>query len=261
MACAIEGKQLDSVKFLVSKGASISGVGAVGAAALKNDLSLVQYLISAGAPVEDHCSTITYEPIGVAIDNNNESMVHTLLEAGAHAHCTLKVSEYSGFYETPLSKSAKKEKPNLNIVNDLIDHGALLNYADETVALSEPIRYAILGDHLDLVNLLLNRGAYLPRNSICDLNNSYNIAELLLEHGESAKNICTKGNSTIYGKRSADIVKLLIANGANVNVVNKDDETALELDATMESYTDIKKLLIDSGIDMNILSHQRAFFW
>jgi len=48
-----------------------------------------------------------------------------------------------------------------------------------------------------------------------------------------------------------EIVKLLLEAGADVNVKNKDGETAL-MKASYNGYTEIVKMLIDAGADVNI---------
>ena len=67
-------------------------------------------------------------------------------------------------------------------------------------------------------------------------------------------NIKDKDGGTAIGVSSQDghleIVKLLIANGADVNICDNQDVTALLL-ASQNGYVEVVKLLLDKGANVN----------
>ncbi|KAG6991162.1 hypothetical protein G7Y79_00056g090430 [Physcia stellaris] len=115
----------------------------------------------------------------------------------------------------------------------LLDKGAKIgSEIDDDDDCRKLLLEAIKRDDLDIVELLLERGAYL-------LGNPY---------GETSLHVAAK-----YG--SADVVKRLLDRGADIMARNSSGYTPLH-DAAMEGSSEIVSMLLDSGSDVNITSNE-----
>ena len=66
---------------------------------------------------------------------------------------------------------------------------------------------------------------------------------------------CTPLQTAQYGH--ADVVKVLIQNGADVNAVDKYKRTALHI-AVQEGHVDVVKVLIQNGVDVNAVDDEKS---
>ncbi len=75
---------------------------------------------------------------------------------------------------------------------------------------------------------------------------------------EKSKRICNSKttDSISYRKRYDEIVRLLIENGANINVQNNEGYTPLYLAVVFEHFKSAQ-LLLDAGADVNIKDNDR----
>ena len=141
-------------------------------------------------------------------------LVKQTINAGANIHA-----------DNDVALQMACENGHLNIVIYLISIGARINAAN-----SSPLLRAIDGKHADIVKYLLEYK--INNNRICDLH---------AEHDNALRTAVTNGQY--------DIVKLLIENGADINVL---DQYVLK-SAAGYGYYDIVKLLIESGIDASAI--------
>jgi ankyrin repeat protein len=200
-----------------------------------------------------------------AVRGGDGAVVEHLLANGAE----LRVK--GRYQQTPLQVAAYIG--HTDVVRILVDHGADI---DERGPWGETaLHWASVRGHMDVVSLLLERGAdenVQTSSHTVDLNVQMHISRdpierefhlsKVREKQESAKKLgislqmfsspkvsFTEGDTPIhaatYWNRS-DIVKLLIAKGANVNRANCWGTTPLHY-AVVCRYHDIAQMLLDSG--------------
>ncbi len=136
----------------------------------------------------------------------------------------------------PLNKKAEmiieeiqSDKPNLNLVNDLIILGADLDWRYGDGLESTLLHVATNYGRVEVVRMLIDAGT--------NLNVQDNIGRTPLHW--AAKNGIVK------------IARMLIDAGANVNVQDKDGQTPLHW-AAMYGRVEIARMLIDAGAKKNI---------
>lgn len=174
---------------------------------------------------------------------------------------------------TDIFKAIKRN--NIKLVKECIDSGADLNeFRKLTLYESKtPLWYAIDEKcDIKLIELLLSYGArsYDEKISICgfekyDIRVRSKLVKLLLSYGATIK---PKSNYFDYLNYNEDIdfetLKLLVFNGANVNLKNKEGETLL--DTLIDFYYKSKyiypsvKLLIEHGAKVDIKTKYCSFY-
>jgi ankyrin repeat protein len=192
------------------------GTTALHRAAQRNDLELAAQLIRAGANVKA-ANRYGVTPLSLACINGNAAMISLILEAGANANTTLPEGETalmtaSNTGHVDALKVLLAHGANVNArensrgqtalmwaVNEgytaaaqlLIDAGADINA--QSNGKFSPMMFAVRGGHIDIVRLLLARGASATETvaaaentsllGFAILNGKYNIGHLLLKHG------------------------------------------------------------------------------
>jgi hypothetical protein len=137
------------------------------------------------------------------------------------------ITEQSGVLEkdkTHLMIAA--EKGDIQTVRAILDSDFDINIDSTSPTGMTALIYAALHGHIEIVNLLLSRGASLHND------------------GE-----CTLMQSAVMGGQN--LVELLLDAGAEINARNKYGETAL-MYAVSWGKTSVVKLLLDRGADPNI---------
>lgn len=185
---------------------------------------------------------------------------------------------------TPLLLAITAE--NISLVNELIQAGADVNTPDADGI--TPLMWAIGYQSLEIVRMLLQAGANVnafspetnPPLLIASGYNNKQIVEELLTHGADIhlKNIDGETPlfraSTLYfqidlennlaeekkrsprelpqdaAKKHAEITKLLIQHGANVNETNNENKTPLLWAVSLPGHAPIVKVLLDAGADI-----------
>ncbi len=165
--------------------------------------------------------------------------------------------------------SSGKEPPEYRIAKFLISKGADINtkHEDGWTAL----HWAVGTAQKDLVELLIAKGAEinlrdwkgetplywaLKRHVDAAEELSRNDAEIIVK--TTNVNTAPRGSARqtmkqyylTMSKTSKDVVKLLIANGADVNAKNKDDDTPL-IEAAKGADKELLELLVANGADVN----------
>jgi len=145
---------------------------------------------------------------------------------------------------------------SVEIVRLLLSHGADPDLEDGShrTALSE----AITKGHVDIALLLLDSGA---NPDVPDLHSSvlegaavrgqYNVVGSLVRHGADLTRFGGDALRAAAWKGFTDIVRLLLDNGVDVNSISDDAGTALVL-ATNEGHDEVAQLLIERGANVNI---------
>ncbi|KAL7676382.1 hypothetical protein ACOME3_002636 [Neoechinorhynchus agilis] len=170
---------------------------------------LIALLLNKGA---DPNLTDRY-PMIEAIENNRSDIVKLLVESGH----PVNVSQDKP--DTPLGIAA--ERGNMEIVQYLLDHGALIELVDCESGLT-PLMRAVVADRVDLCDLLLRRGAKIDNLSTGEDHSALSLA-------------VSRGNQSV--------VRFLLANGADPEIKLRDGANCL-MEACKTGNLEIAKLLI-----------------
>ena len=126
-----------------------------------------------------------------------------------------------------LVEEIKKDKPNLNLVSDLIVLGANVDWQDNYGWTA--LHYCGQYDHIEIAKMLIDAGA--------DVNIQHN-------NGSTALNVCAY-------KNRPEIANMLIDAGAVLNIQNNDGWTALHYCVDWK-HPEIARMLISAGADKTI---------
>ncbi len=269
---AIETDQLETVRYLLSKGAK--GRSGVQAAAENNNLAMVRLLI-------EHDFTLGYALV-YAAENNNMEMVKVLVNAGSEINLSQKRKSglFKKYYVSPIEMAV--DNNNIQMVGYLLDHGASLSEAIE-VAFSgskESIIRALIdrsGDYAsflkpafergnrNIIDYLASKGADMHVNdeegnsllhTVCAAGN-YDLALYCVEQQKLSVNAVNHKNETplmfAVGANNIQLVSWLIQQGADVNAKNNLRENALFY-VGPESGLDMFELLTGNGADISLKS-------
>lgn len=192
-----------------------------------------------------------------AANHNNVAAVQLLLDKNANVNVENKS------YYTALAFAAGNDSDDLRIPQMLITHGAIINPVNQKgrTALIEAASH----NNIKIVQYLLSKGAdpnqqaknfgYISplREAVFSCN--FPMTKLLVENGANVNILTDNGSSilleAVWNEKNIEIVKYLIAKGALVNKANDDGETPL---LKSIAYNDPKmiKLLMENGADINI---------
>jgi len=158
-----------------------------------------------------------------AIENNEISKIRDVINRGLDVNILDDELEI-----TPLIFLLQQENINIDIVNFLIENGADLNARDE------------------------------EDNSVLHLVNDVKIAEILLNAGANINSINMHGDSPLFMAYNVDIAKIFIDKGLDVNYRNNYNETPLFGLLKYNSSLNSVKLLIENGAQLNIVNSNRS---
>ncbi|KAL1712198.1 hypothetical protein EV715DRAFT_214140 [Schizophyllum commune] len=201
-----------------------------------NDATLEQDITDVLGKIRPSGATSTERILSPALhtaaSQGNEKLVLLLLHSGANA-------------STPLQKDDSR----------LIDDGADIEDCNEGGYTS--LHLAALNQNLDVVNLLLERGAHIAARTkqldtpltLAASDGRENVIRLLLDKGADIED-CNEGGYTSLHRAAScgyfSTVSLLLERGANVNAVNNAYRTPLHI-AAQFGYIHIIRLLVDRG--------------
>lgn len=230
---------------LVAKGADINQLDAAGDTPLLSALSALPFahrdtadaLIVAGANVNCRRRDARFDhtPLTLAAQKGFRSTVEHLLKAGAEVNAVTE----SG--TTALIEAAARN--HTDIVRILLAAGATVHHHSRGA-----LFYAYLNKNEDMVMLLLAAGASLNLAEAAECGQAEQVSHLL-ENGADVNE-----GAPIIGaaeEEHSDIVRMLIAAGADVNAQNIVGNTALHY-AALWGNTDIAEQLLAAGADTNI---------
>lgn len=261
---AVEKRNKDLVKLLLRHNASVNVqhvTPVLTRAVRKEDFELVDLLLTAGADLNPENKL--GKPLHMAIATNNYSMVKHLIRHGADVNGisrnrtaleTAVKREQTDVIKLLLENGANVhdckdgysllclaiEKDNFKIVELLVDAGADLNPVGCCIA---PLHWAIIQKNSKLVAFLINRGANV---NIVGPVKKYN----LLKGNFSALQLAVMMDDI-------DVVKLLLKNGANMNLIidnsayADDSLTVIHYAIEFQYEEELKLFLSNEEIDVN----------
>lgn len=212
-------------------------------------------LILAKKPDLDCLDSWGRTPLSRAIEFAN--LARILLEKGASPDLT----EYRGF--TPLALAA--EFGHSETVEVLLAHGAQVNLRTDTDAGGwTAVCVAAENDRADIVKMLIDAGALLSlksdQGSIALHVATLSTARVMLQHrkrfniDEQNKFKMTALHRAIEWSKSTELAKLLIDSGANLNLRDRYLDTPLSVAAYMGNREVVKMLLNEEDCDKSLVS-------
>ena len=173
------------------------------------------------------------------------------------------VNAISESYYTALAFASRNDSDDVSIPLLLLAKGAIINPADRK-GRSALIEAAGCGN-LKIAKLLLNNGAlpnqraeffgYISPLREAVFNNDFEMTKLLVENGANVNILTDNGSSilleAVWNEKNINIVTYLIEHGADVNKANDDGETPI---LKCISYNEPKliRLLMQHGADIHV---------
>uniref|UniRef100_A0A8C2ZAN1 Euchromatic histone-lysine N-methyltransferase 2 n=1 Tax=Cyclopterus lumpus TaxID=8103 RepID=A0A8C2ZAN1_CYCLU len=203
---------------------------ALHAAAQRGLLEVCYILVQAGAQVDAQDKDLR-TPLLEAIINNHIEVAHYLIQNGA----TVYHVEEDGY--TGLHHAAKLG--NLEIVNMLLETGQVDVNAQDNGGWT-PIIWSAEHKHVDVIKVLLNRGADVTISdkelNVCLHWAAYagnvDIAELVLNSGCSLASVNMHGDTPLHiaaREGYLECVTLFLSRGADIDIMNREGDTPLSL--------------------------------
>lgn len=221
-------------------------------AAYAGSLDAIQEALSAGAALNAE-NVLGETALFYAIDECRTEAVQLLVKKGAKLDFLTKLNY------TPLMKAAAdgctaivqlllREKIDINRAEPQKKHTALMK--------------AVLFNHLEIVEILLNKGARVDFPDkfgntplmLAVQNGNFEIAEFLISQGADVNAKTLIGYTPLlyaleFGQ--LEIAEILVDNGAKANVTDKDNYSPL-MYAASRGYSDLVEAFVAAGVDLNI---------
>jgi len=168
-----------------------------------------------------------------AVRVENVKLIDRLLQTD------IDVNWQNDYGVTALAEESIKENINVNIVTKLINRGADVNHPTHNGY--TPLFLASAKGNLDIVIELLKHGANINYKRldgmtalmIASENNRVNIVTELCKHlsSKDVNDVDIHGNTPLClaAQRADNVISILIKNGADINHVNNDGESALSI--------------------------------
>ncbi|XP_008558550.2 putative ankyrin repeat protein RF_0381 [Microplitis demolitor] len=259
-------------------------------ALIHKNITVVKFLLSKNAKVNHYHKLAINTPLHLAVVNGYKSIVKELLERGAGINVVnsqgktpLDIAidkKYVSIIELIIRKNvndlsltfSKLEdhkllhiaaKSNVFIVEKLLDKGLDVDLVKDRMT---PLHRAALSGCLAVVNCLINNKAdvnavstnksYLGHSVLYFAVDGRNaeVVELLIKNGARVNETRNELSPLHYAIKTCNndqVVKVLLSNGANVNAVMKNKLTALHCAITHSKET-VVELLLDHGADISV---------
>jgi ankyrin repeat protein len=226
------------LEFLAQRGLSVSAVDNLGrtllmVAAANEYKPAVEWLLQQGVALDaaDRNGRTALRYVSEFSPSDDATMIELLLANGADAHkCTIDG-------RTVLDGAV--DSGNVQCAKALIVAGVDVNHTSSNNCGLTALHTAIMSRHATLVQLLLENGATAVINTVTLVGCS--------EH-------CCVGATALMMCTEPDIIELLLAAGADVNVCNDTGNTALHVAARHEFPVRALCLLIKAGADLHAVN-------
>lgn len=227
---------------------SAKGVTAMHEAALSGDVSILEMLIAAGAPIDVASQEDQWTPLCNAIQFRRDDAVELLLESGADANRVLSGGR------TPLMVAALNGTA-VSVVS-LLQHGADVKAQDNSA--TSPIHYAAARGDVEILAAVINSGAALNARDgggatalhLVASTGKADAAALLLRSGANANlgTFTKRYTPLIIAAASGNtaVVSVLLENGAESEAMGSDRATAVQV-AAIGGHCDALKRLLNAG--------------
>ena len=194
-------------------------------------------------------------------DIKSEDAIRNIIEKGANVNATVDTND------TTILMYALKFKASFDIINLLIENDADVNVFDKKF--NHTMEYVVeYNASIDILKLLIKKitndtkpedidnGAVFTNtlSTALECNASENIIKLLIEKIGDDTEYIDEIDILLYAleyKASDNIIKLLIEKGADVNIINQENETPLMYALKYKFSINIIKLLIENKADVN----------
>jgi ankyrin repeat protein len=244
---SMEGNK-EITKLLISYKANIDyglveegGFNPLLAAAIGNHLELVEILIDNGAIVGMHMAVLQKDIHAVGnFLADQPSLVNSRRNRGM----------------TPLHLSAMSGQ--LDMTDFLLNHGANINFF--TPASETPLYQAIKFNNVALVEFMIDKGADINLSfglQTAVLQNNADMIQSLIRKGADINYQNSRMNAPLHlaaWKGYVEVVELLLASGAQVNIKTSNYSKMPLHYAAEEGHLDVAKLLIGYNADINCIS-------
>lgn len=221
---------------------------ALNCAIMTDNLDMVKFLIEQGADV-NQIGSHEASPLGVALVMRNYEIAKILLDNGANVNVGGPSAGYPLNIAISISNNQESSRKTVEL---LLDHGASVAGLEGYRA---PICHAFVGDHEEIVELLLKRGARRDKRLLVAavLKNNLKMVRVLLEQGLDASSTYNGVPLLTWAVsyKNREMANLLLDYEARI-----DDEaglagkTALHYAAERDDVEMIT-LLLDRGADVN----------
>jgi ankyrin repeat protein len=247
-----------SVMSLIARGANINAKNNNGETPLhiavlhSQPIEVVNALIAAGADVnaaDNHGITLLF----LSVTKMTEQITYALLSAGARVDVAYPVNGNTVLH-------AAVSKYDVGVLRALIERGADVNA--KNASSKTPLHIAVSRGNVDFARELVKGGADVNTPlvdgatclHIAILSRNDALAALLIRAGAHVNaKMPTEGETPLHAAtrtNMVDIVRMLIANGANVNGETTLGKTALHI-AVEDNKSAIVAILIDNGANVN----------
>lgn len=249
--------QYEAVKLLLENGANVNKKAGYGRTALMqaDSVKVIELLLKSGADMEliDDAGD---NALLLASEKCNIKKAEILLKNG------MDINQKNNSGQTPLMKVVlnpfTKERNKLEFIKMLLKEKADVNLRDK-----EDKTIYIISKERSLNNiskLLLEFGAKEEIYSLDPgglvqalMNKEYEQAKIMIKNGVEVNFISGEFSPLMCSIKNVEIMKLLLEKGADVNLANKMNMTALTM-AVMYNKADAVKLLIENNADVNVVS-------
>jgi ankyrin repeat protein len=224
------------------------------------DANAVKRWLRDGADPNAMCERIGRRPLNAAAADGRVAVARLLLDAGADPNLpdSWKAMPPNG---TPLENACRKG--HLEVAKLLVDRGADVDMK----GLHTPLWTAASCGHSDVVEFLLHAGALFDQSAFGQAvsRGEPKTVALLLEAGTKtgAADVNARndvGEALVHDaamRKSADVMKLLLAAGADVNVASTlQKQTPLHVAARC-GQIEVLRVLVDAGASLDALNHKK----
>ena len=253
LKAALDG-EMDSVSTLIEQGADINCKGSwkvrpLHNACINNHFEVAKFLIEKGADINAE-ETNRKTPLHVAAEKGHLEIVKLLIENNTEID-SRDLAEHSA-----LSLAARHD--HFEVVKFLVQKGADVNIYGHDLS---PLMAVLSNRNYDLAKLLIENGAdihikeHTTALHIASVNLNIEMVKLLLERGAKINTQNHKGetpllrlcksewNTHIENPKRFEIIKLFVAKGADLNILDNSEQSALDVVGAPE----LKELLIKNG--------------